>query len=205
MINIIEDKKSFIFTLEQKLSNEFNLNDLICEEASQDHGWERVRWKLLFPGGVSEVMDFYINEFADINLFAQDQEDKIRSKIAYYARLHIETLAELPNLFLVAARYISSPCNLFSSGKIIWRIADKIWWASGDRSIDFNFYSKRIILSKIYISVLKFASLDLSLKREESWIFLHHAIDSHIEFIGKIKSMPRTLRKKIPFIRLYIK
>ena len=40
--------------------------------------------------------------------------------------------------------------------KTIYNIVDQIWFIAKDESTDFNFYSKRLILSAIYIRTMIF-------------------------------------------------
>ena len=45
---------------------------------------------------------------------------------------------------------IFKPNLILGSNKILFKIADEIWFLSGDKSTDYNYYTKRIILMKIY-------------------------------------------------------
>ena len=49
---------------------------------------------------------------------------------------------------------------ILGSNKILFKIADEIWFLSGDKSTDYNYYTKRIILMKIYALTFSFFVFD---------------------------------------------
>jgi ubiquinone biosynthesis protein COQ9 len=51
-------------------------------------------------------------------------------------------------------RAASTPANLLTGPKGLWAAADAIWATLGDKSTDFNWYTKRTILSGVIGSTL---------------------------------------------------
>ena len=41
------------------------------------------------------------------------------------------------------------PQNITSTYQHLWKLADDIWYYAGDQSLDYNFYTKRVILIKV--------------------------------------------------------
>ena len=64
--------------------------------------------------------------------------------------------------------FLRQPKNLLISKKLLFKISDEIWHLAGDKSLDFNYYSKRLILMKIYFSSFKFWIRDDSDKKINS-------------------------------------
>lgn len=66
----------------------------------------------------------------------------------------IDNLIDIKNLFKINSQN-RSPVNLV---KTLFNISDEIWFLIGDKSTDFNFYSKRFILMNIYfLSIVHFS------------------------------------------------
>ncbi len=62
-----------------------------------------------------------------------------------------------------------------------------MWYAAGDTSTDFNFYTKRATLAGVYSSTLLYWLNDRSPGSEATWGFLDRRIDDVMK-IEKLKS-----------------
>ena len=51
-----------------------------------------------------------------------------------------------------ALAIMSLPQNITSSMEELAKLADEMWFLSGDRSVDFSWYTKRATLSAVYAS-----------------------------------------------------
>jgi ubiquinone biosynthesis protein COQ9 len=71
--------------------------------------------------------------------------------------------------------------------KLMWGTADAIWTALGDPSDDFNWYSKRAILTAVYGSVVLFWLGDDSLDGKATEEFIQRRIDDVMQF-EKVKA-----------------
>lgn len=79
------------------------------------------------------------------------------------------------------------PFNAAEGAKLIWGTADAIWTVLGDTSEDYNWYSKRAILSGVYSSTVLFWLGDDSEGAERTWEFLDRRIDGVMQF-EKVKA-----------------
>lgn len=95
-------------------------------------------------------------------------------------------------------RFLCLPQNIIFSNKILFKIADEIWFISGDRSLDFNFYSKRFILMNIYLATFIFWINDDSINLEMTKEFLKKQIKK-TSVIGKYKVLLKNLISKFNF------
>lgn len=102
--------------------------------------------------------------------------------------------------------------NLKSAIKISYNFSDLSWKLIRDQSTDYNYYTKRIILNKLYIKSLIFFD-----KNQSSDIAMKDFIATEMDNIIKITKIKEKLQKekikyfmknnilsKIPFIRLKI-
>lgn len=107
-------------------------------------------------------------------------------KVAALVRRRIE-LAGDPEIVRKSASLFALPVHMAEGTGLIWGTADLIWTALGDRSDDFNWYSKRVILSGVYSSTLLFWLGDDSTEKARSWAFLDQRIEDVMRF-EKFKS-----------------
>ena len=78
--------------------------------------------------------------------------------------------------------FAAKPQNLIFAKKQNWKIADDIWYAVGDLSADFSFYTKRIILCALHSAIMcKFKS-DWSHNFEDTEKFLQNRIQNIKDF-----------------------
>jgi ubiquinone biosynthesis protein COQ9 len=109
---------------------------------------------LLFPGGATDMVEAYC-DLADRRMEADGAvegrlPDRVRAVIARRLELgrpHKEAIRR--GLAVLAA-------HPATAARCTARTVDAIWHASGDRSADFSWYTKRAILSGVYGSTLLF-------------------------------------------------
>src|SRR3546814_12063346 len=75
-----------------------------------------------------------------------------------------------------ALAFLALPGNAGLAVRSLYRTVDAIWWACGDRSTDFNFYTKRGLLAAVYSSTLLYWLDDGSDGHADSWAFLDRRI-----------------------------
>ena len=113
--------------------------------------------------------------------------DILEKEKKFYKKIFLNLL--IPN------KNISLPRQLYKS-------IDQIWFLAGDSSVDFNFYTKRLILSAIYTrTILFFFNND---NRKE----LENILDKNLKRVSKIpkiKSSIKILFKNLPNIFKFVK
>ena len=90
---------------------------------------------------------------------------------------------------------IFKPNLIVSSNKTLFKIADEIWFLAGDKSTDYNYYTKRIILMNIYAITFSFFVFDNSKDLERTKKFL----DKEISAVLKFGNLKNKLKKNIKF------
>ena len=184
------------------------LADAVAAEASFD-GWSRTalaaasrRLELpageadrLFPGGAIQVLT-HVSERADLRT-VQDMETegvaglKIRDRIKAAVRLRLERHAGDREAARRALALLSLPFNAPLALRLLYRTVDAMWYAAGDASTDFNFYTKRATLAGVYSSTLLYWLNDRSPGSEATWGFLDRRIDDVMR-IEKLKARVRS-------------
>lgn len=147
--------------------------------------------RIAFPSGISNLVDFYLRDLDEKMLdklkTKKFKDLKIREKIALAIRTRLEIAEKEKHVIRKTVSYFSIPCNHFYSIKSIWKTVDAIWYAVGDTSTDFNYYTKRTILAGVYSSTLLYWLSDKSEKHENTWRFLDRRIEN-VMLINKTKS-----------------
>ena len=117
----------------------------------------------LLPKGISSLMkelNLIINQIIDKEQKPSKFKNyKINEKIKYFVirRLMVfQNLVDKRKFF----KKILKPNLIVSSNKTLFKIADEIWFLAGDKSTDYNYYTKRIILMNIYAITFSFFVFD---------------------------------------------
>lgn len=134
-----------------------------------------------FPGGMAELLDFY-HRAADIEMVRalEARPDlatmKIRDKVALAIRLRLEANAGHREAIRQALSFLALPTNAPLGAKCLYRTVDAIWYAVGDRSTDFSFYTRRGLLAGVYAGTVLYWLNDKSEGFADSWAFLDRRI-----------------------------
>jgi len=149
----------------------------------------------LFPGGAVQVLTF-LSGRADLRTVADMEAEgvgamKIRDRIRSAVRIRLERHAGEREAVRRALAVLSLPFNTGLALKLLYKTVDAMWYAAGDTSTDFNFYTKRATLAGVYSSTLLYWLNDRSPGAEATWAFLDRRIDDVMK-IEKLKSQVRS-------------
>ena len=116
---------------------------------------------------------------------------RLNEKIKYFVIKRLKLTDEIFDLKKLAKINLRSrsPNN---SLKILFNISDEIWFLAGDKSLDFNFYSKRFILMNIYLN----SFLYLISQKNTDYNNLENFVEKQIKAVltfGKLKSKFKSL------------
>lgn len=159
---------------------------------------------ILFPGGGSQIIEEF-ESWQDQKmlelLLTEDQNLKIREKIAKALEIRImgivpkAAILEQNALFLI-------PGNILSGAKCYSKTCDLIWRYAGDKSEDFNYYSKRGLLLCVYTSSRLFYLSDNSKDFIKTKEFIATSLERIIN-IAKIKDKVKLPSiEDVPILRL---
>jgi ubiquinone biosynthesis protein COQ9 len=116
---------------------------------------------------------------------------KVRERIAAAVRARLEVCAEHREAVRLAIGLLALPIHAPDATRCLYRTVDAMWHAVGDRSTDFNFYTKRALLAGVQLSTTLYWLQDNSENAEASWEFLGRRIDD----VLKIQTVRGRLEK----------
>jgi ubiquinone biosynthesis protein COQ9 len=156
--------------------------------------------RLTFPDGGPEAIRHFI-DMADRMMVedvkARDLSDmKLRDKVTLAVRLRLERWSPYREAVRRAlpAAVLRNPVR---GAAALYRTVDAIWRAIGDRSVDFNFYTKRALLGAVYGSTLLYWLDDRSEGCSATWTFLARRIADVMKF-PKLQQGLRDRLSKLP-------
>lgn len=161
--------------------------------------------KQAFPrGGIDMALEFHhagdrqlAEELSTPAAQANLESLKIRERVTYAVKRRIELVADEREAVRRGATLLALPIYTAEGAKALWNTADVIWTACGDTSDDYNWYTKRAILSSVYSSTLLYWLGDQSMGFERTWGFL----DRRIENVMQFEKTKATLQKN-PFVKM---
>lgn len=160
------------------------------DAAARDLGLASGEAQRLFPGGPLELIRAFSAE-ADLQMLESleslDLDSmKVREKVAAGVRARLEAVAAHREAVRSGLTFFALPQNAAAGLSCLYRTVDAIWYAAGDRATDYNFYSKRALLSAVYSSTLLFWLNDKSEDYAATWAFLDRRIGEVLQVAGRL-------------------
>jgi len=154
---------------------------------------------LLFPSFEYDVLKFLIAQNNNIveknyNSFNHSRL-KTRDKIKTILELKFDSNTYLKQALPEMLKFLLRPGNIFMSIKMLHENSDFIWKLAGDKSNDFSYYSKRGLLSMVYLATLIYWLNDKSTKGIGTKNFISKSVDGIVDGVSRLKqlSMLQTL------------
>ncbi|MBL4596265.1 MAG: COQ9 family protein [Robiginitomaculum sp.] len=142
--------------------------------------------ELAVPRGCIDLIRYWANcnDQAMLDAWAKTKPrlKKIREKAVFLVRSRIVAVGE--NNREAARRALARLALPGTSGEALamaWASADAMWRAMNDTSTDYNYYTKRLILSGVFISTFQ---VWLQGDDDKAWAFLDHRISNVMQFEG---------------------
>ncbi len=155
----------------------------------------------LFPGGRKDLVVFHLaeadREMAEALAAADLAGLGVRARIVFAVRGRLERAEPHREAVRRAFAYLALPANAGLSARSLYSTVDAIWHAIGDRSTDFNFYTKRGLLAGVYLSTVLYWLGDGSERRQDTWAFLDRRI-ADVMRIEKAKGRLRRVGERVP-------
>ena len=146
-----------------------------------------------FPGFETDIIRFIIsqNNKKVEKLYKSFNHDRLRmrDRIKTILELKFETNQHLKDSLPEMLKNLLRPGNILSSLKLLNQNSDFIWKLAGDNSNDFSYYSKRGLLSIVYLSTLIYWLNDSSDKMIGTKSFISRAVDNVVDGMSKLKQL----------------
>ena len=171
--------------------------------AAETLGLPKIDAERAFPGGVVECLMLWSQENdrqmeTTLNAEYNLESMKIRQRIATAVLVRLRMHQPHREAIRRAVAHMALPWNAPKALSAAYRTADCMWRAAGDRSTDYNFYTKRALLVKVYSSTLMIWLNDDSTEQAETEAFLYRRIEDVMK-IEQLKSKGKKLLDKVSF------
>lgn len=162
-----------------------SLRDVACEQGMSPDAPLR-----LFPGGIIDVVDHFTS-LADRLMVedwsSQSGEDQmgVREKVHTIIMLRFRRWTREKEAVRRALAVYAGSVHVSRVVRATQRTVDAVWRAAGDRSHDFNWYTKRVSLAGIYTAVLCYWLDDSSDNDEDTSQFVQRCLDGLVQGMRK--------------------
>ena len=184
--------------------NGFTQNSL--ENISKKYGLDINETELLFPEGNNDLIKFALEQLNSeleeycrkIDLIRLPTHKRIKKVLLSKVALMNKNKLFYRSIFL----NLLIPKKNFSLSSQLYNSVDQIWFIAGDSSTDFNFYTKRLILSIIYSRIMLFFFNNNN--QEE----LENILDESLQRVSKIpeiKSKLKIFKEYLPKVAKFVK
>ena len=180
---------------------------LMVKKIVSSDGWSSDIIKKLIEAGVksTDLTFFFKNDYKKILEFSlkelnQINENRIKKiniinlplnkRIKKILMMRINIINEDKDFYKKTFYHLMLPQNLKILKANLYRSVDNMWYIAGDNSTDFNFYTKRLILSGVYTNAL-FVFFSKEMK------YVEENIDKNLKRISKIPK----IKERISFIK----
>ena len=204
--NYLLKKRQVVLRFAKEFVSEKGLTKNCLENISKKYGLNTDETDLLFPQGNIDLIKFALEQLNnDLEVYCR-QIDLIRLPI--HKRIRKVLLSKISLMNKDKPFYRSIFLNLlipkknFSLSSQLYNSVDQLWFIAGDSSTDFNFYTKRLILSGIYSRVMLFFFNNNN--QEE----LENILDKSLKRVSKIpeiKSKLKFFRDFLPKVANFVK
>ena len=161
-------------------------SEAMLDMAAEDAGLSKGEVQLYLPRGVIDLIETWsraLDAEAEARLAAADLASmKIREKVTFGVLARLEAIGDHEEAARRARARLSLPDMAADGPRLVWATSDMIWRAIGDPSTDWNFYSKRTILSGVYTTTLAMWLGDQSEDKAEARAFLDRRIQNVMDF-----------------------
>ncbi|MCW3475964.1 COQ9 family protein [Limobrevibacterium gyesilva] len=166
-----------------------------------DIGMDPLDAELLFPGGVADA----IEAFVDLTDRRMEQDAaaadlsglRVPGRVRAIVVLRLQRLRPHREAVRRALAVLALPHHALLAARCTARTVDTIWHAAGDRSADFSWYTKRAILTGVYGSTLLVWLRDDSEDDAATLAFL----DRRLADVGRIGTVRKRLEGALDRLR----
>lgn len=171
-----------------------------CDEAIEagaiEAGYEASMAVRAFPNGINDALAHfaqYINREMSARL---EEVDMASMGVGKRLETAMRTRLEIEGPYREAVRksmsHYAMPAHAPQGIQVVWKAVDEMWWACGDQSVDFNYYTKRASLAAVYSATMIYWLNDDSENFEETILFYRRRL---IDVINAVKTRKELFSK----------
>jgi len=160
---------------------------------------EKHNFRTLFDNSlvniIQEFNSYLDNEMKEGFKKSKSKNFRIPDKINSQIILRLKAANKYKEAVRISLGMMALPKNSKMALKMLYKTCDAIWRDCGDKSTDFSFYTKRLVLSGVYSSTLSYWLNENDFTKVEE--FLERRLDNVSSF-GKMKKLPNMINKSNP-------
>jgi ubiquinone biosynthesis protein COQ9 len=169
-------------------------------DSGKELGWGSEMARRAFPDGIHDLIGHLadwtdrrmLHELAKLDLDSM----RIRDRISTCICLRLKILAPYREGLRRLLSYLALPQNTMQAARLTWAIADTIWYAAGDQSSDYNYYTKRGLLASVYSTTVLYWLADES----DGFVDTLSYLDRRIANVMKIPVATSRIKKSLYFL-----
>jgi ubiquinone biosynthesis protein COQ9 len=175
-------------------------NRRALDAGARDAGYDDIMAGRAFPRGLPEVAALWSEQSDARMLEALDTLDwenmRIRDRIAAGVKARIMVNMDNREALRRCVAWLALPLNAGLGMKSALRTVNEMWYAAGDQSTDWNYYSKRGLLLPVYTTTVLYWLADTPDEAgdyPDTWGYLDRRIDDVLKTFG----MPKRVGEKL--------
>ncbi len=137
---------------------DLGLNRMSLDAGARALGIGEGERDLIAPNGAADIAAVLWREHDAVLHSSEISESisdmKIREKIAHLLHCRLDAAAQDERLAKRLMGFFALPPNALLFHRLLWATADRIWHLAGDRALDENHYTKRLIVCGILSTAL---------------------------------------------------
>ena len=200
------NKRLKILKFAKNIVAENGLTSKTLKNISKKYDLDIHELNLLFPNGKNDLLQFALEQLnIDLENYCK-KLDLIRLPVHKRIKKVLLSKIFLMNKNKLFYRSIFFnlliPKKKFSLSSQLYNSVDQIWFIAGDSSTDFNFYTKRLILSVIYSRIMLFFFNNNNQQE------LEDILDESLQRVSKIpeiKSKLKIFKEYFPKVAKFVK
>ena len=169
--------------------------------AAERVGLQQGELRSLCPGGPRDLVAWFSHWADRETLRALEARDlsalKVHERIAAGVETRLSVLAPHREAMRRALALLTAPHNLALGVKLLYDAVDALWYAAGDSSTDFNFYTKRALLAGVYGATTLYWLDDRSPESADTRAFLERRLRD-VAMIPKATERVRGWASRLP-------
>ncbi|MEC8288991.1 MAG: COQ9 family protein [Pseudomonadota bacterium] len=164
--------------------------------AASDLGWDKECVAREFPLGIVDAIRHFSQQVDRYMVHSIEEEDLTKMRMHERVGLAVETRLNFLEPHKEAVHrgmtWLAMPQNSMLGARLLYQTVDDIWYAVGDRSADFSFYTKRGLLAGVVGTTLLFWLDDRSEECSDTREFLSRRISDVMKIHATRKRFEHT-------------
>jgi ubiquinone biosynthesis protein COQ9 len=174
-------------------------SDATLNLAAERAGVDKRTLKDSFPNGPASLAEA-CSHWADARMteaMKADTSERVRDRIRNAVKARIEAVIPYKEAARKAASFLALPQHAPLAAKLMMHSVDAMWRATGDKSSDFSYYTKRAILSGVYGATFLYWLSDSSEGNAATWTFLDKRVENVMQ-IERFRGAAQQAAAKLP-------